>query len=104
MVDEGAAETPVYEVPEQRSNAGKWILLLVAVLYVAGTLYAFFEYRGRLEKIEKSQAVSSAQMAALQKRVADTETSADAIASEVGLTKKQLAQKTAELRSQQREA
>ncbi len=104
MSEEGAAQAPVYEVPQPQSNAGKWILLFVALLYVAASLYAIFDYRGRLEKLERSQVSSGAQILALQKRVAENETNADAIASEVGLTKKQLAQKTAELRSQQRAA
>lgn len=104
MTDEGAAVAPVYEVPQHQSNAGKWVLLVVALLYVAGSLYAIFDYRSRLEKVEKSQTVSTAQLTALQKRVAENEANAETIASEVGLTKKQLAQKTAELRSQQRAA
>jgi hypothetical protein len=102
MSEEEAASVPVYEVPAQQSNVGKWILLALALLYVAGSLYAIFDYRSRLEKLEKSQTASTAQMASLQKRVADAETNADAIASEVGLTKRQLAEKTSELRSQQR--
>jgi len=104
MADEGAAVAPVYEVPQHQSNAGKWILLIVALLYVAGSVYVILDYQSRLQKLERSQGTSAAQITALQKRVADAEAGADAIASEVGLTKKQLAQKTAELRSQQKAA
>lgn len=104
MPEEGAAVAPVYEVPEHHSNAGKWILLIVALLYVGGSVYAILNYQSRLQKLEKSQGANTAQIAALQKRVIDAETNADAIASEVGLTKKQLAEKTSELRSQQRAA
>jgi hypothetical protein len=104
MSEEGAASVPGYEGSPQHSNKGKWILLALALLYVAGSLYAIFDYRGRLEKLEKSQTAGNAQMAALQKRVANAETSAEAIASEVGVTKRQLAERTSELRSQQRAA
>lgn len=104
MADEGAAVAPVYEVAEHHSNAGKWILLIVALLYVGGSVYFILDYQGRLQKLEKSQGASAAQIAALQKRVAEGEANSDAIASEVGLTKKQLAEKTSELRSQQRAA
>ena len=104
MPDEGAAVAPVYEVPQHQSNAGKWILLIVALLYVAGSLYAMYSYQSRLQKLEKVQTVSAAQLAALQKKVVDAEANADAIASEVGLTKRQLAEKTSELRVQQRAA
>jgi DNA repair exonuclease SbcCD ATPase subunit len=104
MSEEGATSVPGYEVSPPESNAGKWILLALALLYVAGSLYAILDYRGRLDKLEKSQTTDNAQIAALQKRVADAETSAEAIASQVGVTRRQLAEKTAELRSQQRAA
>lgn len=104
MPEEGAAEAPLYEVPQHQSNAGKWILLIVALLYVAGSAYVIFSYQGRLQKLEKSQTASAVQMAVLQKHIADAEANADAIASEVGLTKRQLAEKTSELRSQQKAA
>jgi multidrug efflux pump subunit AcrA (membrane-fusion protein) len=104
MSEEGAAVAPVYEVPQHQSNAGKWILLLVALLYVAGSVYFIVDDQSRLQKLERSQGASAAQIAALQKRLAEAEANSDAIASEVGLTKKQLAEKTSELRSQQRAA
>ncbi|MBV8892440.1 MAG: hypothetical protein JO266_10805, partial [Acidobacteria bacterium] len=104
MAQEGAAGAAVYELPQQQSNAGRWILWILAVAYLAASLYLILDYRGRLEKLEKSQTISNAQIATLQKRVAEAQTSADAIASQMGLTKKQLAQKTAELRLQQRAA
>jgi DNA repair exonuclease SbcCD ATPase subunit len=104
MSEEGATSVPGYEASPPESNAGKWILLALALLYVAGSLYAILDYRGRLDKLEKSQTTDNAQIAALQKRVADAETSAEAIASQVGVTRRQLAEKTAELRSQQRAA
>jgi hypothetical protein len=104
MADEGAAVASVYEVDEHHSSVGKWIVVLVALLYIAASAYMLLDARSRLQKLEKSQATSSAQFAALQKRVAETEANAEAIASEVGLTKRQMAEKTSELRSQQRAA
>jgi hypothetical protein len=104
MPEEGAAMDPVYEHHGTHSNAGKWILLVLALLYVLGSIYFVFNYRSRLEKLERSQIARSAQLAALEKRVAEAQAASDAIASEVGMTKKQLADRTAELRSQQRAA
>lgn len=104
MPEEGAAMDPVYEHHETHSNAGKWILLVLALLYVLGSIYFVFNYRSRLEKLERSQIARSAQLAALEKRVAEAQAASDAIASEVGMTKKQLADRTAELRTQQRAA
>jgi len=101
MSEEGAA---VGEVHEHQSNAGKWIILLLAVLYVAGSLYAIYDYRGRLEKLEKGQTASSGQITDLGKRMAEAEASAETMAGQLGMTKKELARRTAELQSQQRAA
>ncbi len=42
------------------SSAGKWILLALAVLYVAGSLYFIFDLRGRIDKMSKDQVANSA--------------------------------------------
>ena len=39
MSEEGAAVAEVHE----QGNAGKWIILLLAVLYVAESLYAIYD-------------------------------------------------------------
>src|SRR5205823_6228953 len=101
MSEEGTA---VAEVHEHQSNSGKWIILLLAVLYVGGSLYAIYDYRGRLEKLEKGQTTSSAQVTDLTKRMAESEAASETMASQLGITKKELAKRTAELMSQQRAA
>jgi hypothetical protein len=100
MSEEGAAVAEVHEP----GNAGKWIILLLAVLYVAVSLYAIYDYRGRLEKLEKGQSASTAQVTELSKRMAEAEASAETMAGQLGMTKKELARRTAELVSQQRAA
>ncbi len=102
MSEEGAAVTRVHE--EHQSSTGKWILLILAVLYVAGSLYAIFDYRGRLAKLEKAQTTSAAQVAELSRRIAETEASAETVASQIGMTKKELAQRASQLQAQQRAA
>ena len=101
MSDEGV---PVAEVSEGQGNAGKWIILVLAVLYVAGSLYAIFDYRGRLEKLEKGQTSSTAQISDLTKRMSDAEASNETLAGQLGITKKELAARTAQLQQQQRAA
>lgn len=102
MPDDGGAEVEVHT--ERQSNIGKWIVLLIAILYIAGSLYAIFDYRSRLESLEKSQAASNAQVTELTKRMADAEAGSEALANQVGMTKKDLAQRTAQLQAQQRAA
>jgi multidrug efflux pump subunit AcrA (membrane-fusion protein) len=95
------------DVPVQETsggNAGKWLVLALAILYVVGSLYAIFDYRGRLEKLEKAQGTNKAQIAELDKRVADAAASSETLAGQLGITKKELARRSAELQAQQREA
>lgn len=99
MADEGDVH-----VTSESSSTGKWILLALAVVYVAGSLYFIFDLRGRLDKISKTQATSSAQMADLSKRMQSAEADDETLAQQVGLTKKEMASRSAELQRQQRAA
>jgi multidrug efflux pump subunit AcrA (membrane-fusion protein) len=96
------------QVAEEHSggggNAGKWILLLLAVIYVAGSAYFLFDLRGRLDKVGAEQAASKAQIEQLNKRMQSAEAESETIAQQVGMTKKELADRAAELQRQQRAA
>ena len=96
MADEG-------EVPDaSEGSAGKWILLALAVIYVAGSLYFIFDLRGRLDKASKDQAASSAQIADLSKRMQSAEADDETLATQLGMTKKEMAARSAELMRQQK--
>ena len=84
------------------SSAGKWILLILAVIYVAGSLYFLFNLRGRLDQADKNQAASKAEIAELAKRIQSAEASDETLAHQVGMTKKELADRASELQRQQR--
>ena len=101
MSDDGL---PVTEVSDGHSNAGKWIILVLAILFVAGSLYAIFDYRGRLESLEKARTTSTAQISELTRRMSEAEAGNEALASQLGMTKKELAAKTSQLQQQQRAA
>ena len=83
-------------------SAGKWILLLLAVIYVAGSLYFLFNLRQRIDQMGKDQTASNAQIAELNKRMQSAEADSETIATQVGLTKKELAARSAELQRAQR--
>ena len=89
-------------VQVSESSSGKWILLALAALYVAGSLYFIFDLRGRLDKMSKDQATSSVQLADLGKRMQSAEADDETLAQQVGLTKKEMASRSAELMRQQR--
>ena len=91
-----------YQVVEPQSNAGKWILFVLAVLIVAGSVYAHVTTYGRVEKLTGALADSQAQVKELRDRIQTQEATAETIANQVGLTKKELATRTAQLQAEQR--
>lgn len=95
------APVPVYH-PEHQSSAGKWILLVLAIAYVAGSLYFLFDLRSKLDKVTQDQAASQKQTADLTKRMQAAEADAETLAQQLGMTKKDLAARAAELQRQQR--
>lgn len=97
-------EQPAVYHSEHQSNMGKWILLAVAIAYVAGSLYFIFDMRGKLDKVTQAQAASQTQIADLTKRMQSAEADSETLAQQVGLTKKELAARAAELQRQQRAA
>lgn len=102
MPEEGEQIPEVHT--ESESSTAKWVLLLLAVIYVAGSLYLLFDLRGRLDKLSHDENASKAQIADLMKRMQSAEANDETLAQQVGLTKKQLVQRAAELQRQQRAA
>ncbi len=98
MADEGEVHVA------SEGSAGKWILLALAVLYVAGSLYFIFDLRGRIDKMSKDQASSNTQIADLSKRMQSAEADDETLAQQVGMTKKEMATRSAGLLREQRAA
>ena len=89
---------------ENHSNAGKWILIIVALLVVAGAGYAQYNTHMAIEKLTADLAGSQAQVKELQNRMQTAEAEGEALAQQAGMTKKELAQRTAQLQAEQRAA
>jgi hypothetical protein len=89
---------------ESHSNAGKWILIIVALLVVAGAGYAQYTTRMAIEKLTADLAGSQAQVKELQNRMQTAEAEGETLAQQAGMTKKELAQRTAQLQAEQRAA
>jgi multidrug efflux pump subunit AcrA (membrane-fusion protein) len=89
---------------ESSSNAGKWILLIVALLVVAAAGYAHYITHLAIEKLSADLAGSQAQVKELQNRMQTAEAEGEALAQQAGMTKKELAQRTAQLQAEQRSA
>ena len=89
---------------ESHSNAGKWILLVAAILIVAVAGYGFYSTHASLEKLNGDLAASQAQVKELQNRMQTAEAEEETLAQQAGMTKKELAQRTAQLQAEQRAA
>lgn len=85
-------------------GTGKWILLLLAIIYVAGSLYFLFSLRARIDDLGKAQTASNQQIAELDKRMQSAEADSETLAKQLGMTKKELAQRSAELLREQKAA
>ena len=93
-------EAPVYH-SESNSTAGKWILIAVAIAYVAVSAYLLYAQHAKLDKIAQDQVVGEKQVAELSKRMQSAEADAETLAQQLGMTKKELASRAAQLQRQQ---
>jgi len=89
---------------ESHSNAGKWILLIAALLVVAVAAYGFYSTHLSIEKLSSDLTASQAQVKELQNRMQTAEAEEETLAQQAGMTKKELAQRTAQLQAEQRAA
>jgi hypothetical protein len=89
---------------ESQSNAGKWILILLAILVVAGFGYAHWAQHEAIDKVANDLSASQAQVKELQNRVQTQEAQQETLARQAGMTKKELVQRTAELQAEQKAA
>jgi DNA repair exonuclease SbcCD ATPase subunit len=89
---------------EQESNAGKWILIVLAVAFVAASGYAHWMTHQTIEKLTQDLGASQAQVHELQNRMQTSEAQQETLAKQAGMTKKELAQRTAALQAEQHAA
>jgi DNA repair exonuclease SbcCD ATPase subunit len=99
MADEGE-----HVVVEQQSNTGKWILIIVAILFVAATVYGYVTTTQHIDKLTRDLSSSQAQVAELKNRMQTAEASEDALGRQLGMTKKELSQRAAQLQAEQKTA
>jgi septal ring factor EnvC (AmiA/AmiB activator) len=99
MPDEG---DQMHEHVEHQSSAGKWILVILAIAFVAAAVYAHVTTQQHVDKLTKDLSASQAQVTELQKRMQSAEAQEETLGAKLGMTKKELAQRAAELQAQQR--
>jgi hypothetical protein len=87
---------------EQQSTTGKWILVFVVIIFAAVAVYGYVTTQQHVEKLTADLGASQAQVAELQKRMQSSEASEETLAQKLGMTKKELMQRAAELQAQQK--
>jgi len=86
------------------SNAGKWALVVAAIIIVGGCAYGFYDVHTRLAAIGVQEADSKSQIADLTKQLQSTQAENEALAHQLGITKKELGQRAAQLQREQKES
>src|SRR5664279_1426246 len=96
-------ETHPHSGGADHSSILKYVLLGVALIYVLASLYFMYTLKGRLDAVDqKQQSLESAQTE-LAARLHTTKSEfKEALTSEVGLTKAEIARRAAELERQQK--
>jgi chromosome segregation ATPase len=97
-------EQPTVYHPEPESNVGKWILIALAVAYVGASSFFIYDQHSKLAKVTQDETASQKQIGDLSKRMQTAEADSETLAQQVGMTKKELAARTAELQRQQQAA
>ena len=87
---------------EPESTAGRWILIVVAIVVVAASAYAHYSTHAAVEKLNQDLSASQGQVRELQARMQTAEAQEETLAHQAGMTKKELVQRTVELQAQQR--
>lgn len=94
-------EQPNVYQPESGSNAGKWILIGLAVVFVAAASFFGYDTHNKLTKLAEDQTSSQQQISALMRRMQSAEADEETLGEKIGMTKKEMAERAAELQRAQ---
>ena len=95
---------PEVQRARRQNTVWKWVVWVFAVVYVAASIYFIVDLRGRLQHVEHSSESLRGDVHELNRKLGDAQADTDTLASQLGITKKELARRTADLQSQQRAA
>ncbi len=91
--------------PSRSSSVLQYILFALAVVYVAASLYFMYSLKTRLDTLDQKQiALNDAQQQLLARLHSTSNEFKQALTSEVGLTKQEMAKRAAQLEQQQKQA
>jgi hypothetical protein len=101
---EGQSEPPEpLEPVSEKSSILKWVVLVAAAIYVIASLYLMYDMRTRIVDLEEKQMLLTAEQGELAKRLHTTSAEImEQVASQVGLTKQEMAVRAQELEQEQK--
>lgn len=100
-----ALDTPERQAGPDQSRVLQYVLFGLAVIYVIASLYFMYTLKTRLDALDQKQTVLSDAQQQLAERLHLTSNEfKQALTSEVGLTKQEMAKRAAELERQQKQA
>lgn len=103
--DSNSPENAYVPPPSRRNEILLYVLIGVVVIYAIVSLYLIYGMKTRLAAMEKKQQTLEVAQVALGDRIHETSSQfKEALSSEVGMTKQELAQRAAELDRQQQAA
>ncbi len=101
--DSNAPQNAYVPPPSRRNEIVLYVALAIGVIYVIASLYLMHDTRTRLAAVEKKQQTLEVAQVALGDRIHETSSQfKEALSSEVGMTKQELAQRAAELDREQK--
>ncbi len=95
-------EKPQVYQPEPQSYTGKWILIILGIVYVCASVFFIYHQHAKLQEFTQDQAASQKQIADLSKRMDSAESDSGALLDRLGMTKKELTERAAELQREQK--
>ncbi len=98
------SEQPNVYQPEAGSNAGKWVAIIVAILFAGATIFFGYDMHNKIAQLSDDQATSQKKIADLTKRMQSAESDAETLGEKLGMTKKELASRAEELQREQQAA
>jgi DNA repair exonuclease SbcCD ATPase subunit len=89
-------------VPAPHSSPLKPILAVLVILYICGSAYFLVQMHSQLTRLAAAQEKTNLELADHNKRLNSADASMETLADQLGMTKKELAERAAELQRQQR--
>lgn len=97
-------EQPTVYHPEPESNLGRWILIFLVFAYIGASAVFLYLQHNRIDKLTQDQAASQKDIADLTKRMQSSEADSETLGEKIGMTKKEMATRAAELQREQQAA